>query len=99
MRSVETTLIEGSTVRRSLEKMNIGSVESGPMTKNVMMNSSKESANASAVAPASTGQIWGSVTLRKIFQGEAPRSAAASSSAGSRRSSAASATSRKYGKT
>ena len=99
MSTVETTLIDGSTVRRSLEKMNIGSVESGPMTKNVMMNSSKESANASAVAPTSTGQISGSVTLRKTFHGEAPRSDAASSSAGSSRSSAAAAMRRKYGKT
>ena len=41
MSSVETTLIDGSTVRLSREKMNSGSVESGPMTKKVMMNSSK----------------------------------------------------------
>ncbi len=98
MSTVETTLIDGSTVRRSFEKMNIGSVESGPITKNVMMNSSNERANARAVAPARMGQIWGSVTLRNTFHGDAPRSDAASSSAGSSRSSAAIATSMKYGK-
>ena len=99
MSSVEMTLIDGSIVRRRLDQMNMGRVESEPMTKNVMMNSSKESANASEVAPTRIGQICGSVTFRKTLNGEAPRSAAASSRAGSSRSSVALAISRKYGKT
>ena len=56
--------MDGSTVRRRLDQMNIGSVESDPITKNVMMNSSNESAKASAVAPTRSGQICGSVTRR-----------------------------------
>ena len=91
--------MDGSTVRRRLDQMNIGSVESDPITKNVMMNSSNESAKASAVAPTSSGQICGSVTRRKTTHGEAPRSEADSSRAGSSRSSAATAIRRKYGKT
>ncbi len=63
MSSVEMTLIDGSIVRRRLDQMNMGRVESEPITKNVMMNSSKESANASEVAPTRIGQICGSVTL------------------------------------
>ena len=98
MSRVEIVLIDGSTVRRRLDQMNMGSVESDPITKNVMMNSSNERAKASAVAPARIGQIWGSVTRRKTTHGEAPRSAADSSSARSSRSSAATAMRRKYGK-
>ena len=79
--------------------MNIGSVESGPITKNVMMNSSNDSAKARQVAPASTGQTCGIVTRQKTCHGVAPRSAADSSSAGSRRLKAATAMSRKYGRT
>ena len=92
--SVEMVLIDGSTVRRRLDQMYIGSVESEPITKKVMMNSSNESAKASTVAPARIGQTCGRVTRRKTSHGEAPRSAADSSSAGSRRSSAALAISR-----
>ena len=72
---------------------------SGPITKNVITNSSNESAKARHVAPTSSGQICGIVTRQKRSQPFAPRSAAASSRAGSSRSSAAIAISRKYGNT
>jgi hypothetical protein len=98
-RSVEIVAIDGSIVRRSRDQMRSGSVEFDPMTKNVITNSSKESANARQLAPRRIGQIWGSVTFRKTRSGLAPRSAAASSRAGSSRSSAAPAIRRKYGNT
>ena len=79
--------------------MNIGSVESEPMTKKVMTNSSKLSAKESAAAPTISGHTCGTVTRQKTCHGVAPRSCADSSSATSRRLSAAVAMSRKYGKT
>ena len=92
-------MIDGSTVRRRVDQMNIGSVESGPITKNVMMNSSKQSAKASAGRP---DQDRPDLRQRHLPEDQPRRGAevgAASSSAGSSRSSAATAIRRKYGKT
>ena len=54
-RMVDTVLIVGSMVRRRLDQMKRGTVDPPPVTKNVMMNSSKDSEKTRTVAPSSTG--------------------------------------------
>jgi hypothetical protein len=60
--------------------MRIGSVVApGPVVKLAMTRSSSESAKASIQPAAIAGRISGKVTATKVWNGEAPRSMAASS--------------------
>ncbi len=54
--SVEITLIVWFTVLRSCDQIYLGSVDSDPITKNVMMNSSNERAKVKQEAAIMIGQ-------------------------------------------
>src|SRR5439155_24934693 len=74
---------DGSTPRRSLPQIRIGSVSFGPIVKNVMMNSSNDHAIAIRIEPISAGRTSGNVILRNDCHGFAPRSRDASAIDGS----------------
>src|SRR5690606_30387321 len=73
-------LISGLTPRRTAEKISIGRVvEPGPETKLASTRSSSDRVKASSQPARIEGAIIGTVICRKVFQGGAPRSRAASS--------------------
>src|SRR5437867_3948708 len=75
-----STLICGGVAVRDWEKIWTGKVfVLVPDTKYVMMKSSIDSANDSRNAARMPGKINGNVTLKKVRDGVAPRSMAASS--------------------
>ena len=76
-----STLICGGVATRDWPKICTGNVfVLVPDTKYVMMKSSIDSANDSRNAARMPGRISGSVTLKNVRDGVAPRSIAASSS-------------------
>jgi len=71
--------MDGSIVRRIIEKIKAGRVVSFPLTNTVIRNSSKDSANVRMAAPTMVGRRMGIVTRQNALAGVAPRSRAASS--------------------
>ena len=60
--TIEAALMVGSTVRLIIDQIIIGSVDSLPLTKTVMMSSSNDSANTKIAAPTMLGRRMGNVT-------------------------------------
>ena len=66
IRMTEIALTLGSIDLRIIDQMSIGRVLSAPITKNVMRNSSNESANTTIAAPIIEGAIIGNVTFQNV---------------------------------
>lgn len=59
--TMDAALIVGSTVRLIIDQIIIGNVDSFPLTKTVMISSSKDSANTKIAAPTMLGRRIGRV--------------------------------------
>ena len=81
IKRVANTFICGSSPSLILENITIGKVdEPGPDKKEVITKSSSDKVTASKKPEAIAGAIKGRVIRKKIFNGRAPKSLAASSS-------------------
>ncbi len=77
---VANALTSGDIPNRKLEKITIGKVVApGPATKLAITTSSKDKAKANNHPKIIEGAIIGRVTTKKTFNGDAPKSKAASS--------------------
>ncbi|MNZ95576.1 hypothetical protein D3C78_1147360 [compost metagenome] len=59
--TMDAALMVGSTVRRIIDQIIMGSVDSLPLTKTVIISSSNESANTKIAAPTMLGRRIGKV--------------------------------------
>ena len=77
---VARALTSGDIPKRKLEKITIGKVVApGPATKLAITTSSRDKAKANSHPKIIDGAIIGKVITKKTFNGEAPKSKAASS--------------------